>query len=694
MCRAVVVTGLPFAPYLDPKVKLKREFLDAARASAKARPSIDGGFGNGKLPQNVDNEAASKTLSGAEWYNQQAHRAVNQAIGRVIRHRHDYGSVLLLDHRFSEIRNKDGLSKWLVSVLRATLSAFLLNVDRLLISIVFLQRPHLRDESIGASTRGLVQFFRESKIKSENHKVIVQQINRNERPVIRYEKISEVENFVSKVTVVHNGETDRMSNGYVPEECLIERYDLNNQSPAPAQINLSREVDCSVVRDQTMAGSNSQRTYSGLGALYSKEKSIQLLPARPLQKTQISAFDILDKDGKYGDSTKQLMEQVKRRPQPARKNDAATHHAKIFFEQAKATLVKDELLKLNKLLVAMKTYGDEKNEQQYFKATKDLISVLVDSQVTAARIQLIRSLFPMLPIKYRYKLEKIAAQVVFDKSSLSMNGQVLFQEGEFSSIRNYLLPLILNHTESSDSVAGSDRAFLEDTQKILTLFFTHEVNLQYLYDLLPARLLMRVRALEIEMGRAGDIAKAKERSAGFKGEACVNTSLFQPTGKSALVVQVDQSMPEDVESHRIMTEALRQGFDVNRQRKNRLNELHNKNPYQRTALKESTHKNQVSVANAKNYVATKKSTHVGPNPTSQSNLNTPRDIVDECLNHVKSHGFVEPISKLEKINGKIKAHVPRGMTCIVCNETLDQVSTKRKCAACCSRLFSVSHIND
>jgi hypothetical protein len=556
---------------------------------------------------------------------------------------------------------------------------------------VFLQRPHLRDESIGASTRGLVQFYRDSKIKSENHKVIVQQINRNERPVIRYERNREVENFVSKVTVVHNSETERMSNGYVPEECLIERYDLNNQNPAPAQINWSREVDCIVVRDQTMAESNAERTYSGLGALYSKEKSIQLLPARPLQKTQNSAFDDLDKDGNYGDSPKQIMEQVKRRPQPARKNDAATHHAKIFFEQAKATLVKDELLKLNKLLVAMKTYGDERNEQQYFKAAKDLISVLVDSQVTAARIQLIRSLFPMLPIKYRYKLEKNAAQVVFDKSSL--NGQVLFQEGEFSSIRNYLLPLILNHTESNGSVAGSDRAFLEDTQKILTLFFTHEVNLQYLYDLLPAHLLMRVRALAIEMGRAGDIAKAKERSAGFKGEACVNTALFQPTGKSALVVQVDQSMPEDVESHRIMTEALRQGFDVNRQRKNRLNELHKKNPYQRTALKESTHKNQVAVANAKNYVATKKSTHIGPNPTSQSNLNTPRDIVDECLNHVKSH-FVEPISKLEKINGKIKAHVPKGMTCIVCNETLDQVSSKRKCAACCSLLFSVSYIND
>lgn len=116
MARAVVVTGLPFAPYLDPKVKLKREFLDAARASSRARPSLDGGFGNGKPPIKDEQEATSKTLSGAEWYNQQAHRAVNQAIGRVIRHRHDYGAILLLDHRFAEGRNRDGLSKWLVSI--------------------------------------------------------------------------------------------------------------------------------------------------------------------------------------------------------------------------------------------------------------------------------------------------------------------------------------------------------------------------------------------------------------------------------------------------------------------------------------------------------------------------------------------------------------------------------------------------
>lgn len=52
-------------------------------------------------------------LSGPEWYNQQALRAVNQALGRVIRHRHDFGAVLLCDDRFAAPSVIAQLSKWL-----------------------------------------------------------------------------------------------------------------------------------------------------------------------------------------------------------------------------------------------------------------------------------------------------------------------------------------------------------------------------------------------------------------------------------------------------------------------------------------------------------------------------------------------------------------------------------------------------
>lgn len=47
-----------------------------------------------------------------EWYVQQAARAVNQAVGRVIRHRDDYGAVILLDERFGKPQQLQALSAW------------------------------------------------------------------------------------------------------------------------------------------------------------------------------------------------------------------------------------------------------------------------------------------------------------------------------------------------------------------------------------------------------------------------------------------------------------------------------------------------------------------------------------------------------------------------------------------------------
>lgn len=58
-------------------------------------------------------------LSGDEWYFLEATRAVNQAIGRVIRHKNDYGAILLCDLRFNQPRQKSQLSAWIQGHLKA-----------------------------------------------------------------------------------------------------------------------------------------------------------------------------------------------------------------------------------------------------------------------------------------------------------------------------------------------------------------------------------------------------------------------------------------------------------------------------------------------------------------------------------------------------------------------------------------------
>ncbi len=101
--RAVIITGLPYPSAADPKVKLKREIADQRFRISKQR----GGPSSSSAPQNV------QVLSGSEWYTVQAIRAVNQAVGRAIRHRNDYGVVLLCDERFSASRIQEQVSKWL-----------------------------------------------------------------------------------------------------------------------------------------------------------------------------------------------------------------------------------------------------------------------------------------------------------------------------------------------------------------------------------------------------------------------------------------------------------------------------------------------------------------------------------------------------------------------------------------------------
>ncbi|EGD79144.1 hypothetical protein PTSG_09876 [Salpingoeca rosetta] len=86
--RLVVTVGIPFPNIKDLKVNMKKAYNDA--------------------------NSQRGLLRGAEWYDIQAFRALNQALGRCIRHRLDWGGLLMVDSRFrTKSKYVQSLSKWI-----------------------------------------------------------------------------------------------------------------------------------------------------------------------------------------------------------------------------------------------------------------------------------------------------------------------------------------------------------------------------------------------------------------------------------------------------------------------------------------------------------------------------------------------------------------------------------------------------
>lgn len=84
--RMVILFGVPFSSFKSAEVELKMRYNDEMCGK---RPGY---------------------LSGNKWYELQAYRALNQSIGRVIRHKNDYGVVVFLDRRISH--QLDYLPNW------------------------------------------------------------------------------------------------------------------------------------------------------------------------------------------------------------------------------------------------------------------------------------------------------------------------------------------------------------------------------------------------------------------------------------------------------------------------------------------------------------------------------------------------------------------------------------------------------
>jgi chromosome transmission fidelity protein 1 len=90
MARCVMVVGLPYPDITDPELKEKMSSMD--QHASKSHGAI----------------------SGQDYYQNLCMRAVNQSVGRAIRHANDYAAIILADVRYShDARVWNGLPVWL-----------------------------------------------------------------------------------------------------------------------------------------------------------------------------------------------------------------------------------------------------------------------------------------------------------------------------------------------------------------------------------------------------------------------------------------------------------------------------------------------------------------------------------------------------------------------------------------------------
>jgi chromosome transmission fidelity protein 1 len=103
--RAVIAIGLPFPNAQGAEWKAKIGFVQQASYNKLSETGV----------LSLQQRKTRAEMAGREFYENACMRAVNQCIGRAIRHRNDWAAILLVDKRYSSQRIQDKLPRWIRS---------------------------------------------------------------------------------------------------------------------------------------------------------------------------------------------------------------------------------------------------------------------------------------------------------------------------------------------------------------------------------------------------------------------------------------------------------------------------------------------------------------------------------------------------------------------------------------------------
>ncbi len=106
LARCVVMVGLPFPNPQEPELRAKMDYLDSAAKHARSGGGAGGAGAAGAA-------AAAQRKPSQEFYENQCMKAVNQCIGRAIRHRGDFASIVLIDARYARPAIASKLPRWI-----------------------------------------------------------------------------------------------------------------------------------------------------------------------------------------------------------------------------------------------------------------------------------------------------------------------------------------------------------------------------------------------------------------------------------------------------------------------------------------------------------------------------------------------------------------------------------------------------
>ncbi|KAN0101688.1 DNA repair helicase [Hyaloscypha variabilis] len=100
--RCVLIVGLPYPNIASASIQAKMEYIESSTRERLGK--------EGMAKVEVERKAKEEAR---EWYENACMRAVNQSIGRAIRHKADYAAVVMVDGRFSGERVKGKLPGWI-----------------------------------------------------------------------------------------------------------------------------------------------------------------------------------------------------------------------------------------------------------------------------------------------------------------------------------------------------------------------------------------------------------------------------------------------------------------------------------------------------------------------------------------------------------------------------------------------------